>query len=379
MNGENKISVLMPTYNDAKYISTTIASLLNQSYKNFELIVIDNGSTDDTPEIVKKIAENDNRVRYLREPISGQLNALTCGAKFVRGNYVTLLHSDDELLDNKALERNILALEQNDCDGVFADLLMMNKEGAVSGKVKTAKNLDDSSPATLFLRAGSNMIPDFFFVKREAFENIFSNYITWNMPYWLRFDETKVSTLKLKKVGPWYKYRIYGENYVRSNVGKFEMANGCIRTELEIGQRINLPFLGLQRLLVRVFKTRIKPFFRSGSSSPEDLLEMIKYVIKGYFQNIIPENSYFNALMGFYSNFPSERTISLRFDEEPAFLGKDTRVFYNMMQQKLPTIYEQVLGEAVSGFGAVSVSEKDYEKARNLLKFLNLSAKVQVE
>jgi glycosyltransferase involved in cell wall biosynthesis len=378
MNGENKISVLMPTYNDAKYISNAIESLLNQSYKNLELIVIDNGSIDETPKIIKEFAESDSRIKYLREQRSGQLNALALGAQFIKGKYVTLLHSDDELSDNKAFERNISAIEQNNCSGVFCDLLLMNENGEVQRRIKTAESLNSSSPALLFLRAGSNMIPDFFFVKKEIFDNVLSSYITWNMPYWLKFDGTSISTLKLRKVDSWYKYRVYPENYVQSDVGKFEMTNGCLRTVVEIGQRINFPLLNLQILLTRVFKTRMKPLFKIGSCSPQHLREMIMHVINDYFKKI-PQNIYFNGLLGFYSNFPSKRVIKLRFDEEAVFLGKDARVFYNMMGQNLPVIYEQVLSEAARGFGAVSVLEKDYEKARNLLKFLNLIAKIQVE
>jgi glycosyltransferase involved in cell wall biosynthesis len=370
-------TVLMPTYNDSAFIAAAIQSLLNQTRRDFELIVID-GSTDDTPEIVREIAEQDGRIRYLREPESGQLNALAYGAEFVRGRYVTILHSDDELSDNKALERNILALEHDNGDGVFSDLPLMNKEGSASGMVSTVNSLDESSPATLFLRAGSNMIPDFFFVKSEAFQNVLSSYITWNMPYWLRFDEAKVGTLKLKKVEPWYRYRVYGENYLRSDVGKFETVNGCLRTVLEIGQRVNVPFLSLQRILTRVLKRRVKPFFRSGSCPPEKLRGMVHNVITGYYQKI-PKNLYFDGLTSFYSNFPSTRTIKLHFDEEATFLGKDSRVFYNLMEQKLPALYEEVLGEATRGFGIVSVREEDFEKARNLLRFLNLLAKVQVE
>jgi glycosyltransferase involved in cell wall biosynthesis len=378
MNGEDKISVLMPTYNDAKYISNAIERLLNQSYKNLELIVIDNGSIDETPKIIKEFAESDSRIKYLREQRSGQLNALAIGAQFIKGKYVTLLHSDDELSDNKAFERNISAIEQNNCGGVFCDLLLMNENGEVQRRIKTAESLNSSSPALLFLRAGSNIIPDFFFVKKEIFDNVLSSYITWNMPYWLKFDETSISTLKLRKVDSWYKYRVYPENYVQSNVGKFEMTNGCLRTVVEIGQRINFPLLTLQILLTRVFKTRMKPLFKIGSSSPQHLREIIMRVINGYFKKI-PQNIYFNGLLGFYSNFLSKRIIKLRFDEETAFLGKDARVFYNMMGQKLPVIYEQVLSEAINGFGAVSVLKKDCEKARNLLKFLNLIAKIQVE
>jgi glycosyltransferase involved in cell wall biosynthesis len=378
MNGEDKISVLMPTYNDAKYISNAIKSLLNQSYKNLELIVIDNGSIDETPKIIKEFAESDSRIKYLREQRSGQLNALAIGAQFIKGKYVTLLHSDDELSYNKVFERNISAIEQNNCGGVFCDLLLMNENGEVQRRIKTAESLNSSSPALLFLRAGSNIIPDFFFVKKEIFDNVLSSYITWNMPYWLKFDETSISTLKLRKVDSWYKYRVYPENYVQSDVGKFEMTNGCLRTVVEIGQRINFPLLNLQILLTRVFKTRMKPLFKIGSSSPQHLREIIMRVINGYFKKI-PQNIYFNGLLGFYSNFLSKRIIKLRFDEETAFLGKDARVFYNMMGQKLPVIYEQVLSEAINGFGAVSVLKKDCEKARNLLKFLNLIAKIQVE
>ena len=378
MNGEDKISVLMPTYNDAKYISNAIESVLNQSYKNLELIVIDNGSIDETPKIIKEFAESDSRIKYLREQRSGQLNALAIGAQFIKGKYVTLLHSDDELSDNKAFERNISAIEQNNCGGVFCDLLLMNENGEVQRRIKTAESLNSSSPALLFLRAGSNMIPDFFFVKKEIFDNVLSSYITWNMPYWLKFDEKSISTLKLRKVDSWYKYRVYPENYVQSDVGKFEMTNGCLRTVVEIGQRINFPILNLQILLTRGFKTRMKPLFKIGSSSPQHLREIIMRVINGYFKKI-PQNIYFNGLLGFYSNFPSKRIIKLRFDEETVFLGKDERVFYDMMGQKLPVIYEQVLSEAINGFGAVSVLKKDCEKARNLLKFLNLIAKIQVE
>jgi glycosyltransferase involved in cell wall biosynthesis len=377
MNGEDKISVLMPTYNDAKYISTAIASLLNQSYKNLELIVVD-GSTDETPKIVKELAAEDIRIEYLREQQSGQLNALAQGTQFINGKYVTLLHSDDGLLDKNAFKRNVSMLQQVGYDGVFSDLLLMDGQGEIQGTINLTKEINHSSPAMLFLRGGINLVPDFFFVRREAFENVLSSYITWNMPYWLRFDKTEVGTLSLKKINPWYKYRVYPENYVQSDVGRFEMSNGCIRTVLEIGKRRCFPFLTAQRLIARVLKTRTKPYFKLAPSQPKDLQDMVTYVVNSYFKKI-PHNSYFNGLMGFYSNFPSTRIIKLHFDEEAGLLGKDARVFYNLMGQKLPAIYEYILDEAASGFGSVSVRQEDSQKARNLLRFLNLIAKVKVE
>jgi len=325
------VSVLMPTYNDAKYIQSAIESLLNQSYTRWELLIIDDGSTDSTPAIINTFA--DNRIIYLRQRNSGQLNALMSGAKFLRGKFVTILHSDDEILDRVALERNVSRIKNQNCDGIFADLYQMNETGQINGVSRTINSVNFFSPAILFLNGGSNITSDVFFVKRTAFENVISTYITWNMPYWLKFNEKHVDVLRLKKIEPWYKYRVYPENYVRSEVGKFETVNGCLRTVIEIGKRLNFPFLKLQKLGVRVLKKWLKPLFIHKPSPPKQLQHMIQYVLHCYYDKI-PKNPYFKALLGFYANFPSNRTISLQFKEsEETFKGKDARIFFNLMEK----------------------------------------------
>jgi glycosyltransferase involved in cell wall biosynthesis len=372
-----EISVLMPTYNDSKYITAAIRSILKQSHKKWELIVID-GSTDDTPNIMREFT--DDRIVYLREKSSGQLNALMTGVPSIRGEYVTILHSDDELSDDKALERDASAMQNQDCDGVFSDILKMDENGTVSGRIRTVESVTASSPAILFLRGGSNIIPDFFFVKKEAFGNVLSNYITWNMPYWLKFDEAGFDVLDLKKIEPWYKYRVYSENYIRSDAGKFETLNGCLRTVVEMGQRLDIPLLRIQRLLIRALKMRLRPLFRSHPCSAKDLREMVQYVFSRYFTKI-PRNLYFKGLLGFYANFPSNRTINLQFkDEDEIFLGKDARTFFNLIEKNdLPPVYQYILEEATNGFGKIAIKSEDCEKAKTTTKFLNLLAKVEAK
>jgi len=373
------VSVLMPTFNDAKYIGGAIESLLNQSYEKWELIVIDDGSEDNTPAIISRFV--DDRIIYLRQENSGQLNALMNGAKFLRGKFVTILHSDDEFLDRKALERNVLQLKEQDYEGIFSDLYQMNETGQIKGIARTVSFIDSFSPAILFLKGGSNITSDVFFVKRTAFQNVISIYFAWNMPYWLKFNERYVDVLRLKKVEPWYKYRVYPENYARSLVGKFETVNGCLRTVIEIGKRLSLPFLKLQRLLIRVFKTWPKPLFTFKPSPSKDLRYMIRQILHCYYGKV-PRNPYFNALLGFYANFPSNRTISLRFkDSEEAFQGKDARIFFNLMEKNmLPPVLECVLEEAVKGFGKIVVTnKKDYQKAEDIMQFLNLLAPIVIE
>lgn len=374
------ISVLMPTYNDEKYIDNVMNSLLNQSYKEWELMAIDDGSTDGTPEIIRQFAERDKRIKYLRKQNSGQLSTLLYGSQFVRGEFVTLLHSDDELTDNDAFKRNISILAESNCDGVFCDLIAMNEKGAYSGVVKTAKKIDTASLAVLFLRGGSNIIPDFFFVKKKAFSNVLSSYIIWGVQYWLKFEDDKISTLNLRKVVPWYKYRMYPASYGYSELGKFEIATGGLRTILEIGTRMNIPFLSLQRLLARVLKTHMKPLYRHGASSIKHLQNMVMHVIKLYYK-AIPKNIYFNGIVGFYSNFPSNRVVRLNVGEEKIFLGTDTHLFYKLMEKgSLPAIYENVLEEAAQGFGKILVkNKKDYENTKNMMRFLNILTKIEIE
>lgn len=374
-----EVSVLMPTFNDAKYIRSAIESLLNQSYKRWELIIIDDGSTDNTPEIIKKFS--DNRIIYMQEKNAGQLNALRNGARFIRGQYITILHSDDELSNDNALENNVSVLRNSEYDGVFCDIIKMDGNGKVYGMINVLNELPFHAPAILFLRSGSNIIPDFFFVKKEAFENVFSNYITWNMPYWLKFEENRVNILRLKKVEPWYKYRVYSENYIRSSGGRFETVNGCLRTVIEISKRLTFPFLEFQRLLIRVFKMWPKPIFNVKPSPPKHLRNMILHVLHCYYGKI-PKNLYFKALLGFYANFPSNRTISLQFkDSEETFQGKDARIFFNLMEKNtLPPFLNYILEEAVKGFEKVVVTNrKDYRKAEDTMRFLNLLAPIVIE
>ena len=87
------VSVIMPAYNAAGYISQAIDSMLNQEYTNWELIVIDDGSSDDTANIVK--AFDDPRIRYFYQENRGQAAALNRGLDLARGDYLTTLDTDD--------------------------------------------------------------------------------------------------------------------------------------------------------------------------------------------------------------------------------------------------------------------------------------------
>ncbi len=93
------ISVIIPTYNCGKYVANAIKSVCAQTYTHFEIIVIDDGSTDNTEEVVRSIA--DPRLRYIKKAQEGNYFARNRGLAEARGEYVVFLDADDIILPNK--------------------------------------------------------------------------------------------------------------------------------------------------------------------------------------------------------------------------------------------------------------------------------------
>ncbi len=107
---EPLISVVIPTYNRADLISISINSAINQSYKNIEIILIDDGSTDNTKEVVQAI--HDSRIRYIKHPKNLGGNASrNAGIEAAKGEYIAFLDSDDTWVENK-LELQIASIQK---------------------------------------------------------------------------------------------------------------------------------------------------------------------------------------------------------------------------------------------------------------------------
>jgi len=112
-----KISVIIPTYNRAHTITKAINSVLNQTFKDFELIVVDDGSTDDTKSIIGVF--EDSRIRYVWQENQERSAARNTGLRLSQGKYISFLDSDDEYLSEK-LHRQVSTLDNNPS----ADLVM---------------------------------------------------------------------------------------------------------------------------------------------------------------------------------------------------------------------------------------------------------------
>ncbi len=109
------ISIIVPVYNVEKYIDRCILSLINQTYKKIEIILVDDGSLDNSYLICKRYAQNDNRIRVFHQNFKGVSASRNCGLANARGEYIVFLDGDDEASPNY-VEKLYTTLLDNDLD-----------------------------------------------------------------------------------------------------------------------------------------------------------------------------------------------------------------------------------------------------------------------
>ncbi len=95
------VSILIPFKNTSQYLPECIDSILNQSYTNWELVIVDDGSTDDSYNVVESFSDNDNRIILFKNSGSGIIEALRMAFKHCKGDYITRMDSDDIMIPNK--------------------------------------------------------------------------------------------------------------------------------------------------------------------------------------------------------------------------------------------------------------------------------------
>ena len=142
-------TVLIPTYNCAKYILQTIKSVLSQSYTDCELLIIDDGSVDNTESIVKEI--KDSRIIYLKNPKNlGIVKTLNRGIKLAKGKYIARMDADDVMVGNR-LQEQIEFLEVNPDYGMVGGWhQMIDADGNKLRLLRTPENYDNIRLALLF-------------------------------------------------------------------------------------------------------------------------------------------------------------------------------------------------------------------------------------
>ncbi len=203
------VSVVIPVFNGASFLAEAIDSALEQSYDNIEVLVIDDGSTDNTSEVCERYSD---KIRYYRKENGGQASARNFGIERSEGNFIAFLDSDD-IWDSEKIEKQILKMQSNKCMWSYTDAMAFTGNKSLYKFSTTSRQFEGNILINLFLknfivassvivhRSILNKIGVFALIKRED----------WDL--WLRIAETyEVALVKEELV----RYRIHQKSSLRT-------------------------------------------------------------------------------------------------------------------------------------------------------------------
>lgn len=381
-----KFTIIMPTYNDSSTIIESINSILEQTYQNWELLISDDGSTDDTKKVVQELVKNNKecRITYFYHENKDQLNAIMQVMPAMTGDIIYILHSDDIFDDVDVLEKANDYFENNKIDAIIADSEIINENSKKIGDfhVKKYKKCD-SMIALQLLWLGRNLFTDMAFHTKDSFmSNVKENYLCWNTPFWLDLQD-KPRMLDVKNVDfNFFKYRVFQENYINNEIGKFNVLNGELRTAVNLMKYYDIPFYKFQYYIFRTLnKLNLKyyPFYLKRET--KNKYDIIKFIVKKRCKDF-ENNIFLKALLNFYLNNKDDRKITINnIDEnEQVYTGADMRIFNKkIINNELSDFYKKILDEMNKGFKTIITNKKNYNKVVLISKFLCIYPFIDIE
>lgn len=184
-----KVSVVIPAYNKADFTIRTIESVLNQTYTNIEIIVVDDGSTDDTP---RKIIKYNDQVTYIRKENGGACSARNAGIKAASGDYVALIDCDDIYYPEK-IQKSVECLASDPEIGfVYNSAYFINEDDEIVSEYKNF-GYDASGRITKKLLEYNIICNSTVVIKKECFKHVGyfdeSIFIPADWDMWIRLSE----------------------------------------------------------------------------------------------------------------------------------------------------------------------------------------------
>lgn len=221
------VSIIIPVYNSEKYIEQTIDTVIKQTYKNWELILVDDCSTDKSEIIIKKFQKKFNNINYYKQQSNqGPAVARNVGIDIAKGRFICFLDSDD-LWDNNKLEIQIEFMKNKKCAFSYHSYEFANENCIPSGKRVIAKDiltykdaLKNNIISTITVMFDTNIIdkellkmPNIKYVEDTAtwWKILRNGYVAYGIPtifsYYRRINNSNSSN-KLRTQKPlWYLYR----------------------------------------------------------------------------------------------------------------------------------------------------------------------------
>lgn len=265
---EKLVSIVLPVYNGAENLRESIESVLKQTYKKFELIVVNDCSTDDTELVVKEYQKKDSRIRLLNNEVNLKLpNSLNRGFESALGEYWTWTSDDNIFLEN-AIERMVEVLENNHTDMVYTDYQKIDAEGNI---------LEENCAEELKWICCTNPIGACFLYTREIAQKVGGYnpdmFLAEDYDYWIRIFRTgKIFFLKESL----YQYRVHAGSLSSTRKEAINMQTYKVIERNFIILYEYAKQNGLQFIFFEVLERRL------GENTPKELTKMRKQLVPSY-------------------------------------------------------------------------------------------------
>ena len=384
-----KISVLIPAYNSAKTIVEALESIKNQTYQNWEIILINDGSQDETEEILRRYLGNTKLpLKYTKQTHHNYFKAIRHGLKYASGEIIFVLDADKILFNQNVFYRAVSTILGEKCDGMFVGIRAMYQR-LKDGKFHLVRPYyrNEVSLIKTALGLGTNIYTNYAFWRREIFEtSVYENYLINGMPAWYNAE----NNLGLRVVNGNFvglKYRVskkvnLGDNPLKQNNSKtlFELSTN-LRTLHHIVSRINVPAYSTQatlyNLINRLHIASLYPsIFKQGQTS---LKEITPLVVKNIKDSEL-DNVYLKTIVDFSNNFNPQKTAKIVIPKgTKIYWGTEIDEFSNKLSKNmLDQFYYDLMKIISQGTTIYKIKKDDQKKLEQILEFFTIRDYVKI-
>lgn len=384
-----KISVLIPAYNSAKTIVEALESIKNQTYQNWEIILINDGSQDETKEILRRYLGNTKlSLKYTKQTHHNYFKAIRHGLKYASGEIIFVLDADKILFNQNVFYRAVSTILGEKCDGMFVGIRAMYQR-LKDGKFHLVRPYyrNEVSLIKTALGLGKNIYTNYAFWRREIFEtSVYENYLINGMPVWYNAE----NNLGLRVVNGNFvglKYRVskkvnLGDNSLKQNNSKtlFELSTN-LRTLHHIVSRINVPAYSTQatlyNLINRLHIASLYPsIFKQGQTS---LKEITPLVVKNIKDSEL-DNVYLKTIVDFSNNFDPQKTAKIVIPKgTKIYWGTEIEEFNKMLSKNmLDQFYYDLMKIISQGTTIYKIKKDDQKKLEQILDFFTIRDYVRI-
>lgn len=384
-----KISVLIPAYNSAKTIVEALESIKNQTYQNWEIILINDGSQDETEKILRRYLGNTKLpLKYTKQTHHNYFKAIRHGLKYASGEIIFVLDADKILFNQNVFYRAVSTILGEKCDGMFVGIRAMYQR-LKDGKFHLVRPYyrNEVSLIKTALGLGTNIYTNYAFWRREIFEtSVYENYLINGMPAWYNAE----NNLGLKVVNGNFvglKYRVskkvnLGDNPLKQNNSKtlFELSTN-LRTLHHIVSRINVPAYSTQatlyNLISRLHIASLYPsIFKQGQTS---LKKITPLVVKNIKDSEL-DNVYLKTIVDFSNNFDPQKTAKIVIPKgTKIYWGTEIDEFSNKLSKNmLDQFYYDLMKIISQGNTIYKIKKDDQKKLEQILEFFTIRDYVKI-